>query len=100
MIKEVIGSGEENKERKSQNLAALNLSNILRYREPAPNFNDVIRHPGAFPLFTMARDSANRISAELNSLGQAVEEGTFDRQAFEVTQRQIIRQVSTDPVYL
>src|SRR6266568_4652827 len=95
-----VTSDEGTKITDSQKLAALSLSNILRYRDPPPSIGEVKAHPGAAPLFIMARDSAFRILTELSGISQAVEEGKFDRQAFEVTQRQVTRHVGTDLIFV
>src|SRR6266568_1216764 len=100
MVETLPISNEGFQRTKAEKLAGLNLSNTLRYRDPPPGFEEVKTHAGAMTLFTMAYASASRLLTELNGISQAVDQGIFDRQAFAVTQRNIMQEINSDPVYL
>jgi len=101
MAREVLREpGEGLHPNAEQKLAALSLSNMLRYRDPPPSYGEAKAHPGAETLFTLAQRSASRIQGELYGISHAVEEGNFGREEFEVTQRQVVREINADLIYL
>lgn len=81
-------------------ISPIALTYFLREAVTIPCLFDIMRHPAAPALFSMAKDTSERIVSSLSALQASIAQGTFGSDVLKTTERLVQNQIHRDPVYV